>query len=548
LRSVPPLLVVLVLCCWAPSAAAQSETADIASAGPLEHIYLSPELTCQVKYRGDATNSFYGGIPGSCYTGLIVDGTTYRGTAVSQSEVTGSGTSANPFQVVTQADAGTTGLRMTQTDRYVVGDDFYTTTVSVSSTLSTDTAAILWHASDCYLQDSDVGFGYHDVQTNAIYCTANANNSPPARIEGFVPMTAGAHWFEGYYGSAISPPATGFADTCDCTVSEDNGAGLSWNVNVPAGGTAAVSFATTFSPTGILFDESPPDTMPVSGPAGMIDSKSATFAFGASEAGATFECSLDGGAFTPCSSPYTLSGLAAGPHTMRVRAADSNGNADPTPAEFTFSVAAQLEDLPAPKVGKQVNVEAVAGTVLVAIPAGGAARGSGARASQKGLRFVPLEEARQIPTGSFLDTSRGTVQLVSATGAGQRTQDGKFTAGLFQVLQSRKKREKGLTELRLKGGPSSAKSCRSVRHGKRASASKLSSRTLRRLRANAHGRFRTRGTHSAATVRGTAWLMADRCDGTLTKVTRGTVAVRDFRRKKTILVSAGKSYLAKARG
>jgi hypothetical protein len=48
-------------------------------------------------------------------------------------------------------------------------------------------------------------------------------------------------------------------------------------------------------------------------------------------------------------------------------------------------------------------------------------------------------------------------------------------------------------------------------------------------------------------VRGTIWLTADRCDGTLTKVTRGRVAVRDFRRKKTILVRTGKRYLARAK-
>jgi hypothetical protein len=48
-------------------------------------------------------------------------------------------------------------------------------------------------------------------------------------------------------------------------------------------------------------------------------------------------------------------------------------------------------------------------------------------------------------------------------------------------------------------------------------------------------------------VRGTRWETIDRCDGTLTKVTRGRVAVRDFRRKKTVIVRAGKSYLAKAR-
>jgi hypothetical protein len=42
--------------------------------------------------------------------------------------------------------------------------------------------------------------------------------------------------------------------------------------------------------------------------------------------------------------------------------------------------------------------------------------------------------------------------------------------------------------------------------------------------------------------------MADRCDGTLTSVKRGKVAVRDFRRKRTIVVGAGKSYLARAQG
>ena len=47
-------------------------------------------------------------------------------------------------------------------------------------------------------------------------------------------------------------------------------------------------------------------------------------------------------------------------------------------------------------------------------------------------------------------------------------------------------------------------------------------------------------------MRGTIWLVQDQCDGTLTKVTRGTVQVRDFKRKKTITVKAGHSYLARA--
>jgi hypothetical protein len=47
-------------------------------------------------------------------------------------------------------------------------------------------------------------------------------------------------------------------------------------------------------------------------------------------------------------------------------------------------------------------------------------------------------------------------------------------------------------------------------------------------------------------VRGTIWLVQDRCEGTVTKVTRGTVQVADFRRHTTVTVKAGHSYLARA--
>jgi DNA-binding beta-propeller fold protein YncE len=192
-----------------------------------------------------------------------------------------------------------------------------------------------------------------------------------------------------------------------------------------------------------------------------------------------------------------------------------------------------LADLPNPVQGTNVNVDQVAGNVLVGLRA--AAAGHRARASQKGVRFVPLTEARQIPVGSFLDTRRGTVRLQSARDRRGTRQQGDFRSGLFQVLQSRKS---ALTTLTLKGA-----SFRNCPRGKRARAA---ASIRRRLRANARGRFRTRGRHSAATVRGTVWLTADRCDGTLTKVTRGRVAVRDFRRKRTVVVRRGKSYLARA--
>ncbi len=61
------------------------------------------------------------------------------------------------------------------------------------------------------------------------------------------------------------------------------------------------------------------------------------------------------------------------------------------------------------------------------------------------------------------------------------------------------------------------------------------------------GRFRTHGRNSHATVRGTRWSVEDTCKGTVTKVTEGAVVVRDFAKKKNVLVKAGKSYLARPR-
>lgn len=203
--------------------------------------------------------------------------------------------------------------------------------------------------------------------------------------------------------------------------------------------------------------------------------------------------------------------------------------------------------LPPPVLGRTVNVVPVKGKVFVSLPPG-AARASASVPGLKGRRFVPLSRARQIPVRSILDTRRGTVRLFAATPTRDRIQAADLLSGVFQVLQSRRRSAKGLTELRLKGA--SFRRCRTARGsaaGIATRAARRSRRTIRRLRGRGAGRFRTRGRYSAATVRGTDWTVSDRCDGTLTAVRRGRVAVRDFRRRKTIVVRAGKRYLARPR-
>jgi hypothetical protein len=83
-----------------------------------------------------------------------------------------------------------------------------------------------------------------------------------------------------------------------------------------------------------------PETTITSGPSGPVSSTSATFGFSGSsvEGFVSFECSIDGGGFSPCSSPKSFTALTQGQHTFQVRAKDRFGRVDSTPAQRTWTV------------------------------------------------------------------------------------------------------------------------------------------------------------------------------------------------------------------
>ncbi len=230
--------------------------ASITSTGPLTQVGVSTTLDCSADHVGDTSGEFFSGT--SCGTFLSVDGslfgpflgTTY--TPVSQTGPTGTGTNADPYKVVTVVDAGTTGIRLTQTDTYTTGLESFRTDVQVANSSGTAKAVRLYRAADCYLQNSDSGYGAVDATSGAVACTTGTE--PGARIEQWFPITAGSHYYESFYNTVYNQVASqaAFPDTCDCAVLQDNGAGLSWDATIGNASTKTFSSFITFSPLGIL--------------------------------------------------------------------------------------------------------------------------------------------------------------------------------------------------------------------------------------------------------------------------------------------------------
>jgi hypothetical protein len=199
----------------------------------------------------------------------------------------------------------------------------------------------------------------------------------------------------------------------------------------------------------------------------------------------------------------------------------------PSPPAPLLNSSASSDAPPPPVLGETVNVDERAGKVTVKVP---------------GVpSYVALSQLASVPVGSIVDTRNGSVTLRTALPEG-KVQSAIFHGGLFQVRQPTNSR--GLIEVRMRGA---LPTCGSGTARAAATSAKRKRKPPRRLwgRDN-NGRFRTRGGNSVATVRGTSWFVEDRCGGTLTRVSSGSVSVRDLRRHRTVLLRAGQSYLAPA--
>ena len=149
--------------------------------------------------------------------------------------------------------------------------------------------------------------------------------------------------------------------------------------------------------------------------------------------------------------------------------------------------------------------------------------------------FQTISPGQALPPGTVVDVSKGAgVTLADPKGRNAvfyGEKDAVPSVFVYAGVIG------GFVELRLTGG--NFRAC-----PKRVAQAKKE-KPVRRLWGKGKGSFRTTGRYAASTVRGTWWRVEDFCDRSVVTVKEGAMTVRDLVKKKTVVVKAGKSYVAR---
>ncbi len=153
---------------------------------------------------------------------------------------------------------------------------------------------------------------------------------PAGKTVGSVPVTATPV----EEGPAPYVRLEGYADLAFFSVESVDAVAVALDLaddlgNLPVAGTAETTYLT--------IDATDPETVIESAPSPSGLVRQVAFDFSSTSGDAVFECSLDGGAFTPCASPAQYF-VDIGEHLFVVRAIDGAGNVDESPASHAFVV------------------------------------------------------------------------------------------------------------------------------------------------------------------------------------------------------------------
>ena len=200
-----------------------------------------------------------------------------------------------------------------------------------------------------------VDYAFFDATNGSYTATYSTAAPPPPSLTATIPASPANNNNPKITGAAVAGTAVAIYSGSGCTGSPvATGTAADLTAGIPVGvvddSTTNFSATAAFGPESVsscsasieyVEDSTSPNSSIDLGPPALSHSTSASFSFSGTDTNgaglSNLECRLDGGAFAPCSSPKAISELSDGAHSFEVRAIDLAGNADQSPASFSWT-------------------------------------------------------------------------------------------------------------------------------------------------------------------------------------------------------------------
>ncbi len=204
----------------------------------------TPTLTPTSMFNGVflAQGTTLYGADGSAYSSNI----DANWTPISQTPITGAGTSLSPYEVTTVVGAGVSGITLAYKISYVSPNDFFTCTLTVTTPATNTLPIKAYHIIDTFLDGGDEGPAFRQpaVGPPTIIGVSKAGQFE-VFIQGDRPWNA---WYSAQYAMPFAQIDDGadLLNTEDTDPTTDNGMGVQWNLG-PLVGTTSWNYRIAFT-------------------------------------------------------------------------------------------------------------------------------------------------------------------------------------------------------------------------------------------------------------------------------------------------------------